>query len=836
MLHDTSFLPPKSLQYGNKHKDQNIRDIDEGKLRYTNNFFETSYDHFMKTLVPCIDEAVETAQIEKIIQNLNSGCKLECSEDGGDTWAGSSRIQLIQSAWYGTEFVARTIDNRGKVSKLIRPDFQVACYNIKSTSLRTENDIGPLSFGDEIDTSGSPYSTLRLIEDERIQVNPVYPTDALLDYTAYTASDSGSSQEEEEEYDDRQHEELYEGIAAIMDRQHRTHFFSVEITGHTVRFLRWDRAGAIVTNPLCFDKDLTDLITFLYRFARMTAEQQGEDSSVLKPELDEIKALDEFRSSTVPGLVPQHQDYFEHAFVKNLQQFSIVKIQLDKLPPSPATVSSDDHCPHPTLQKLRLLIGAPNGTNPHPPFGRATKGFLAYDLDEKRLKFVKDSWRYDGNTHHPELETYQRIQTRLKQPLGTRSGLAIAEGGGDVVDSFGNVQQTLTDAFLNTGTIKTLSQLHYRVVIRQVGTPLEKYQPSSGYLCKHVREAMKGHFYAWEEAHVLHQDVNPENILIDEDPEGGSRENPKGFLYSWGLCKYRDELNSGPKKQERSGTWPFVSAALLYYPSKHHELADDLESFIHVINWFCLRFHHPELFPEDIIEGLSIVYFSIRNVNGYDLGSMKKLYLMQEGKGYFELQNVNEGLSRLVTRLSKLCMKHYATLDSGMLETERNELLNIKPRPFPPPLQHKVDPSLLGFRPNPKKTEQASLSTNHSKPQSPSSSDLADQRSKTSKPSPSPFINHSKFLKILKKYLGNPSYWKWQDKTREQFSYVASQRIYLITPHKNANTPAPTNVSTGSKRSSSVAFGDSGTESKRPRTDDLGNSTETESFYYYSWS
>lgn len=34
-----------------------------------------------------------------------------------------------------------------------------------------------------------------------------------------------------------------------------------------------------------------------------------------------------------------------------------------------------------------------------------------------------------------------------------------------------------------------------------------------------------------------------------------------------------------------------MSAALLTTPEKKHELADDLEAFIHTLRWTCLRFY-----------------------------------------------------------------------------------------------------------------------------------------------------------------------------------------------------------------------------------------------------
>ncbi|KAI0782041.1 hypothetical protein C8Q75DRAFT_811974 [Abortiporus biennis] len=537
-------------------------------------------------------------------------------------------------------------------------DKPIASKKDFSNDLDDSDEENPSLESPDPDASASPQET----DKKKIP----HPFAARMDYTK-----SSTLEEFLPKGTDRIHArgQIGEHAAAIMERQHRTHFFSVVTIGITVRFLRWDRAGVIVTKPIAFNKDLTRFVKFFYRFARLIPEQHGEDLSILKPEAEDLEALENFRINKAPNFVPNHQEFFRHAFFDHQKHYPIVKVHLDMLQ-SPPKISLDNR-PEPSWQKtLRLLIGAPR-TEAYSPFGRGTKGFIAFDLEEKRLKFVKDCWRYhgDGSFYHPELEVYERIQERVK--LGPTVGLAIAEGGGDVIHPSGpdKVQDTVTDKYLNTlGKKKYLLQRHYRFAIRRVGTPLERYERTSRKLCRRVAEALSGHGIAWTQAEVLHRDVSPKNIMVDEDPEG--------------------ELDSGPSQGVRSGTWPFISSLLLYSPAKQHELSDDLESFVHVIHWFCLRFHSHDLTgsPTRIASRLSSVYLACSKINDYDVGGEEKLTCMKTGKPCFTLQetSVNEGLRLLVDKLSELCKEHYATVDFQALEAARNEILNLQPREFTP--------------------------------------------------------------------------------------------------------------------------------------------------------
>jgi len=98
---------------------------------------------------------------------------------------------------------------------------------------------------------------------------------------------------------------------------------------------------------------------------------------------------------------------------------------------------------------------------------------------------------------------------------------------------------------------------------------------------------MEAHQHAYFDAHVLYRDISAGNILITYES--------KGLLIDWNLCvKVIDPDNSNKsvptRRPDQTGTWQFMSAALLQDNDKCNELEDDRESCLHVLTWMALHF------------------------------------------------------------------------------------------------------------------------------------------------------------------------------------------------------------------------------------------------------
>ena len=114
------------------------------------------------------------------------------------------------------------------------------------------------------------------------------------------------------------------------------------------------------------------------------------------------------------------------------------------------------------------------------------------------------------------------------------------------------------------------------------------------------------------------------------------------------------------------GTWPFISARLQHTrPDQRHELSDDLESFVHVLNYCAVKYIPNDLSSYDdhsvtVSSFISTVYDRVRILNGAETGSATKLRWVIEGKPFVELQNATEHpLTPLLRALSTLCSLHY---------------------------------------------------------------------------------------------------------------------------------------------------------------------------------
>ncbi|KAH8100115.1 hypothetical protein BXZ70DRAFT_1008623 [Cristinia sonorae] len=436
--------------------------------------------------------------------------------------------------------------------------------------------------------------------------------------------------------------QVCEYVAEILARQHRTFFFTVSVYQTTARLMRWDRLGVIVSEPIDLEAEPKEFYEFFFRLRKATNVQLGFDPTATLIEIDEytdshpsIVAVTEAITS-LPRAASRIKPYISKAFTDGSWPYYELQV--------PDRANPD--------KMHRFLVRNPS-SHSRAPTGRATKGYIAFDLETRKFCFLKDSWRPDSFNVHPELEVYERFRG-VDPPIPC---LATVCCGGDlfsIIDGETVKQTTRTQEWIDD--LHYHARLHTRIVLNEVGVPLKDYTDSLE-LCHAVSDAILAHAAAWEATEVLHRDISDGNIIIYFDFTEPSQVT-EGLLIDWDLSKYRNELGR-VSQQNRSGTWRFLSAALLNYPFKPYELADDLESFYHLLCLFALRYHNHGKTSFSLRDILTTVYYASERRQGHWVGSEAKYDRVASGQVPCKLQGV---FGKVLSDMAQVIKDHYAGL------------------------------------------------------------------------------------------------------------------------------------------------------------------------------
>ncbi|KIP01982.1 hypothetical protein PHLGIDRAFT_122872 [Phlebiopsis gigantea 11061_1 CR5-6] len=347
-------------------------------------------------------------------------------------------------------------------------------------------------------------------------------------------------------------------------RQHRTHFFQLILANRWARFVRWDRSGAVVSSRFDYVHEPAILCEFLWRFAHLSDQKRGLDSTVSLASRQETSLFEDAVK----------------AFLSDMKASSKDGRPMRHLPGAEITLDPSETYPTWSVQVSTENPGEYTGLIVRRPFtvhssllGRATRAYIAYDLRERRLVFLKDAWRID----HPKLQAESTTYRYLKQ----HEVPFIPEllYGGDVIGSNNKPQQTLSQAYADLdeewcryeGSFERY--IHHRVV-QDVAYPLGSALDEREFL-QAIHDSLCAISSAYDVAGVLHRDLSMENIMLDTKG--------RGILNDWDHAGNKDSRARG------IGTWRFMSLCLLENPTKIHDVADDLESVFWVMTYGSLK-------------------------------------------------------------------------------------------------------------------------------------------------------------------------------------------------------------------------------------------------------
>lgn len=294
-------------------------------------------------------------------------------------------------------------------------------------------------------------------------------------------------------------------------------------------------------------------ICFFYTLGQMTDIQLGLDPTVVPASPDEIVLWGEYAKL--------EQD----KYICN----SIAAATADNWPLEKMTVNGEDLeaaagrwkdkgniASVPEMASRELLVGRPCVVH-STPTGRETKGYVAFDLADKKFVFLKDSWRVVHKKVEPEISIYAHLHKNHVSNIPT------VLYGGDVYTSSDTRQETHTQTELDG----FCGYIHTRLVMKEIGRPLSEYKnshelvvatgdalkgmhhhPRSEALLTHGNGAFIAHKMAWEDAKILHRDISDGNIIITVTSDGKY----EGKLIDWENAKRKAELNKGATNSVRS--------------------------------------------------------------------------------------------------------------------------------------------------------------------------------------------------------------------------------------------------------------------------------------------
>lgn len=303
--------------------------------------------------------------------------------------------------------------------------------------------------------------------------------------------------------------------------QHRCFIYQIIIFDRWARIYRWDRSGAIVTARFDYVANPNFLGQFLWGFCHKDRAGQGLDPTVSHASVVERAA-------------------FERAIKQATEANEGVSDDVDPLdkryPICKMMVSDGD--------RLRpYIVGRPSHVAPG-PCGRGTRVYHAYDLEDRKVKILKDFWGVHHEDRMPEWEVYAELEAH-----SVPSVLKMTCGG--FVESFDNIQVTKTqvvagefigghtiygcifDIFYHGRLVQDLAfeAQHLRNSEEYVRMLLDVLE-GQGLLLSHMPTLHSHRFTGIAKAHdagILHRDITFGNVLFFR----GNNGQVHGFLNDW---------------------------------------------------------------------------------------------------------------------------------------------------------------------------------------------------------------------------------------------------------------------------------------------------------------
>ena len=260
-----------------------------------------------------------------------------------------------------------------------------------------------------------------------------------------------------------------------------------------------------------------------------------------------------------------------------------------------------------------------------------------------------------------------------------------------------------------------------------------------------------------------------------------------------------------------------MSARLLENPGKVHEISDDIESFVHVLRWMCLRFYEHDLtgLHEQLRQHVMTQFegYDIRSGEVVDVGGKQKKHAMLQGTDVVLLKAADSPLGKLLDELRTICREHYQATE---------------PKPKPVDFAGLSDADtmvqLTDYRRDRWAKMQAAMPSALA-----SRAQAATSNASVNAKQPTPTLaNHDAVgFALMASYMSveNQTQWKIPARTDDQFDYD-KYKSALMQRSLERSSDNPDQVSSGSKRRLRNPAGGPPTKRTRSRASQLASVDE----------
>lgn len=217
--------------------------------------------------------------------------------------------------------------------------------------------------------------------------------------------------------------------SAIFQLQFRFFFFSILIMRTHARFIRWERAGAVVSEA--FEINSSSLLSeFIWRYSFMTRAQRGFDCSILRCSATESKRVEKARQMIIDEEEKRNP---ETAKIRSARKAYFLKMLPSTPPhgentaaryprnsrPAPDGVSfsadteggdKGNHDGGDEKSSYPFLILTPLYIYDRSPFAKGTRSFIVCHLPTKQLFHLKDTYRVSTPAYVPEHDILEELR------------------------------------------------------------------------------------------------------------------------------------------------------------------------------------------------------------------------------------------------------------------------------------------------------------------------------------------------------------------------------------------------------------------------------------------